>query len=205
MNHVTEARNRWRDLLRAWAVSPSLADRTFEEIVQAYSGPGRFYHSLDHVMEVLATVDRLASHAKNTNAVKLAAWLHDLIYDSKASDNEERSAEYAERLCQELALPEVPLVAALIRKTKTHNADDDADAKVLIDADLAILGTSEPVYWGYAAKIRREYAWVPEADYRQGRRRVLESFLLRPRIYHLLRQLEEPARRNMADEISRLE
>jgi predicted metal-dependent HD superfamily phosphohydrolase len=136
--------------------------------------------------------------------VKLAAWLHDVIYDSKASDNEERNALYAERLCGQLAISEGPLVAALIRKTKTHDAGDDADAQVLIDADLAMLGAREPVYRDYAGKIRREYAWVPEADYRKGRRRVLESFLSRPSIYHLLGQLEEPARHNIASEISRL-
>jgi predicted metal-dependent HD superfamily phosphohydrolase len=177
---------------------------TFEEIVQAYSGPGRFYHTLDHVMDVLNTVERLAALARNLNAVKLAAWLHDVIYDSKASDNEERSARYAERLCEELAIPEGHLVAALIRRTKTHVAEDDADAQVLIDADLAILGASEAVYRDYAEKIRQEYAWVPESEYRQGRRRVLESFLSRPRLLHFLGQLEEPARRNLEAEVSRL-
>jgi len=197
-------RETWKNLLHGWGVAPIQADRTFEEIAEAYSGPGRFYHTLDHVMDVLATVDGLAAHARNLNAVKLAAWLHDLIYDSKASDNEERSAEYAERLCQELAIPEGSSVASLIRKTKTHDAGDDADAQVLIDADLFILGASEAVYRDYAEKIRQEYAWVPESQYRQGRRRVLENFLSRARVYHFLSQLEEAARRNMADEIGRL-
>ena len=86
----------------------------------------------------------------------------------------------AERLCKELSIPEGHRVAALIMKTKTHDAGDDADAQVLLDADLAILGASEPAYLDYAKKIRQEYAWVPEPEYRQGRRRVLESFLSRP-------------------------
>jgi predicted metal-dependent HD superfamily phosphohydrolase len=198
-----QARDLWQALLGAWSVDPALADRTLEEIAEAYSDPGRFYHTLDHVMEVLTTVESLASHARNLNAVGRAAWLHDVIYDSKASDNEERSAQYAERLCEELAIPEGPQVAALIRKTKTHEAGKDADAQVLIDAHLAILGASESVYRDYAEKIRQEYAWVPEPEYRQGRQRVLESFLARPRIYHFLGQLEEVARRNLAAEISR--
>ena len=194
-------RQTWQDLLRSWGVEPTVADRAFEEIVRAYSGPGRFYHTLGHVLEVLATVDGLASYAKNLNAVKLAAWLHDVIYDSRASDNEERSGEYAERLCERLSIPEGRLVASLILKTKAHDAEGDADAQVLTDADVAILGASEPVYRDYAGRIRQEYAWVPEAEYRQGRRRVLAGFLSRPRIYHLLRQLEEPARRNLAGEM----
>ena len=157
------------------------------------------------MLAVLCTVDSLSSHAKNLNAVKLAAWLHDVIYDRKASDNEERSAEYAERLCEELAIPEAQRVAALIRKTKTHDAGDDVDAQVLLDADLAILGASESDYHAYAEKIRREYAWVPEPEYRKGRRQVLERFLTRPKIFHFVGHLEEPARRNLAAEIARLQ
>ena len=201
----TDARREtWKSLLHGWGVTPLQADHTFEGIVQAYSGPNRFYHTLDHVMAVLATAESLASHANNLNAVRLAAWLHDVIYDSRASDNEERSADYAERLCDRLSIPQGRLVASLILKTKTHDAGADADAQVLIDADLAILGASEPAYRTYAQKIRQEYGWVPELEYRSGRRRILERVLTRPRIYHFLSHLEDPARRNLAAEIVRL-
>ena len=197
-------REGWEDLMKDWHVDPIKAVRKFDDIAAAYAEPGRFYHTLDHVLAVLATVESLAQYAKNLNAVKLAAWLHDVIYNSKASDNEERSAEYTERLCEELAIPVGNLVATLIRTTKTHDPGEDADAQVLLDADLAILGASELDYQAYAEKIRREYAWVPEPEYRKGRRQILERFVTRPRIYHLLSQLEQPARRNLEAEIARL-
>jgi predicted metal-dependent HD superfamily phosphohydrolase len=197
-------RRKWHNLLCAWAVDPTLADRTFEDVREHYGGPSRFYHTLEHVQTVLETVGSLGSYARNLNAVKLATWLHDVIYDSRASDNEERSADYAERLCEKLSIPEGRLVAALIRKTKTHDAGEDANTQVLLDADLAILGAGESVYRVYAEKIRQEYAWAPESDYRQGRGRVLQNFLSRPRIFHLLRHLEDPARQNIAAEIARL-
>ena len=114
------------------------------------------------------------------------------------------SADYAERLCERLSIPEGRLVAALILKTKTHSAGDDADAQVLLDADLAILGAGEPAYRIYAEQIRQEYAWVPESEYRTGRQRVLQTFLDRPRIYHVLSRREAAARRNLAAEIARL-
>jgi predicted metal-dependent HD superfamily phosphohydrolase len=195
----------WHELLGAWDVTPSLADETFEDIRQHYAGPGRFYHTLDHIAAMLETVDRLAAFTRNSNAVKLAVWLHDVIYDSRASDNEARSAEYAEQLCEKLSIPEGRKVAFLILKTKAHDAGDDPDAQVLIDADLAILGASEPAYRTYADQIRLEYAWVPKPEYRKGRREVLERFLARPRIFQFLAHPEEPARRNIAAEISRLQ
>jgi predicted metal-dependent HD superfamily phosphohydrolase len=196
-------RRKWHDLLCAWAVDPGVADPTFEEIWKYYAGPGRLYHTLDHVQNVLETVESLGSYARNLSAVKLAGWLHDVIYDSRASDNEERSAEYAEQPCDRLFIPQGRLVASLILKTKTHDAGADADAQVLIDADLAVLGASEPAYRTYAQKVRQEYDWVPEPEYRTGRRRILERFLTRPRIYHFLSHLEDPARRNIAAEIAR--
>jgi predicted metal-dependent HD superfamily phosphohydrolase len=197
-------RQNWHDLLQVWAVESTLAERTYEDIREHYAEPDRFYHTLDHVQNVLETVDCLGSYARNLNAVKLAAWLHDVIYDSRATDNEERSADYAVRLCEQLSIPEGGRVADLIRRTKTHDARENADAQLLIDADLAILGAGESEYRTYAEKIRQEYAWVPEAEYRHGRQRVLQRFLSRPRIFHFLTQREEPARRNLAAEIAQL-
>lgn len=103
---------KWSDLLSAWAVAPDLAHRAFDDVANHYSEPGRFYHTLDHVQAMLETVDSLRSSACNLNAIQLAVWLHDVIYDSKASDNEERSAEFAERFCHDLSNPEGRVVAS---------------------------------------------------------------------------------------------
>jgi predicted metal-dependent HD superfamily phosphohydrolase len=35
-------------------VAPIQADQKFDEIFRAYAGPDRFYHTLDHVLAVLA-------------------------------------------------------------------------------------------------------------------------------------------------------
>jgi predicted metal-dependent HD superfamily phosphohydrolase len=197
-------RRQWRELLAAWAVDPRQAGQEFEAICRHYDEPGRFYHTLEHIRDVLGIVETLAPHARNRSAVALAAWLHDVIYDSRATDNEERSARYAEQLCETLSIPAGSRVAALILKTRTHDAGDDPDAQVLLDADLAVLGASESDYRKYAEEIRQEYAWVPESDYRTGRRQVLTRFLARPTIYRLLTHLEAPARRNLEAEIARL-
>jgi predicted metal-dependent HD superfamily phosphohydrolase len=193
-----------RELLRVWNVNASAADRAFTDIRRHYAEPGRFYHTLEHIENVLLAVDNLAGHAKDPNRVRLAAWLHDVIYDSRASDNEERSADYAEQLCAQVSIPVGRKVAALILTTKSHEGHGDPDAQVLIDADLAILGAGEAEYRTYAEQIRLEYGWVADADYRQGRCQVLSKFLKRPRIYHLLHDLEDAARRNIANEIGRL-
>ena len=74
--------------------------------------------------------------------------------------------------------------------------------------DLAILAAEEKRYARYAADVRKEYAWIPEADYRKGRTEVLKSFLARSQIYHtpvMFEEGEESARRNLRTEIGRLQ
>ena len=202
MNDVL--RRKWHDLLRAWAVDPALADRTFEDVREHYAEPGRFYHTLDHVQNVLETVESLGSYARNLNAVKLATWLHDVIYDSRASDNEERSADYAERLCEKFSIPDGRLVASLILKTKTHDAGGDADAQVLIDADLAILGANEPAYRAYCREDSAGVRLGARTGLPAGQTASLAELLEPTKDFSPLVPSGRPARRNIAAEIARL-
>ncbi|HEY8505593.1 MAG TPA: hypothetical protein VIL46_13495 [Gemmataceae bacterium] len=203
-------RRAWLALLGSFGAPAPAAARLFDELAGAYAGPGRHYHNLEHLAEVLAVIDELAGSCADPAAVRLAAWFHDAVYDPRRPDNEQRSAEYAVSSLRPLGVPEVSLarVAAMIRATAHTGSDPaDADTAVLLDADLAILGAPAERYRRYADAVRQEYAWVPDAQYRAARARVLESFLQRPRIYRTDRlhaEREEAARRNIAAEIAQL-
>jgi predicted metal-dependent HD superfamily phosphohydrolase len=146
----------------------------------------------------------------NFPAIQLAAWFHDVIYDSKAKDNEEKSAEYAAARLTSLEIPNntVQSVQNLILHTKNHQAPPaDIDSQILLDADLAILGASELEYKTYAQGIRQEYAWVADEVYRVRRRQVLQNLLQRETIYfthQLFVKLESRARLNLQAEIATL-
>jgi predicted metal-dependent HD superfamily phosphohydrolase len=193
----------WNYLLRVLRLDPG---ETFNDLAARYSGPERYYHNLDHVGAMLASVMELGGAAANRRTLTLAAWLHDVIYDPRARDNEERSAEYARALLGRLGLatPLVDETARLILLTKDHRAQPgDVDGCILLDADLAILGAAPERYDAYVAAVRREYAWVPEGAWRTGRTEVLDSFLGRPRIFHtstLFEHAEARARQNLQRE-----
>lgn len=193
----------WVNLLAPFGVTPAAAYPAFDRLVEAYSEPHRHYHTLEHVGEVL----RVVSRQRGGPVVLLAVWYHDAVYDPKAKDNEAKSADLAERELATLGLPAevVKHVGDLVRSTAHFDAANfvGPDFDILHDADLAILGAAEIRYARYAADIRKEYDWVPDADYRAGRRKVLEAFLSRERIYRtdgLFTEGEEAARRNMAAE-----
>ena len=182
----------------------------FVRLAGAYAETGRHYHDLRHIAHVLDILREHGQEPCRLELLELAAWFHDVVYDPRARDNEERSAELAVQALStlRLAAEDISRVAALIRMTCHHRAPpDDGDAQLLLDADLAILGAPAEQYNDYARAIRQEYAWVPDADYRAGRRTVLAGFLVRPAIFgtpQLHDLLEAPARRNLVLEIATL-
>jgi predicted metal-dependent HD superfamily phosphohydrolase len=95
----------------------------------------------------------------------------------------------------------------LILRTKSHEADGDSDAALLVDIDLAILGQPAHRFWEYEAAIRAEYSWVPSPRFTQRRAEILAQFLQRPAIFStepLRQKYEAPARANLQAAIERL-
>jgi predicted metal-dependent HD superfamily phosphohydrolase len=170
----------------------------------------RAYHDLAHLDEVLARIGVLAPEAADADAVRLAAWFHDAVYDPTASDNEERSADLATVTLSGLDVrpSRVGDVARLVRLTASHDvAPDDADGAVLCDADLAVLAADGLRYASYVEGVRREYAHVDDAAFAAGRAQVLATLLDRPALFrtqHGRREWESRARANAGAELSRL-
>jgi len=181
-----------------------------KKIAEEYQTENRSYHNFEHIENLLSFLKERESEIRDLNGVKLAAWLHDVVYDTMANDNEEKSAQYAQNYLEQLGIPEETIahVVALIRATVKHEAiENDSDSAIFLDADLAILGSSEENYDKYAAKIRKEYEWVSDEPYRAGRIKVLKKILQRPQIYFTERagkELEQQAKVNIEREISRL-
>ena len=102
----------------------------------------------------------------------------------------------------------VVFVRDLILVTAGHmNEVVAGDATWFLDADLQILGATSADYDDYANAIRREYDFVPEADYRAGRSAILQSFLDAPQIYRtstMREKLESRARNNLTGELADL-
>ncbi len=185
-------------------------DLLFARLVSEYTKPDRHYHNLNHITQVLNTIDRFNLELQDPVAVKLAAWFHDFVYDPQASDNESQSAKLAQTLLAKLNVSSLVIdrVQQLILATQGHQIDpDDADRSIFLDADLAILGTDPVQYQNYARSIRQEYSWVPDPEYKLGRTKVLTSFLQRDRLYCtelLFAELESIARLNLSEEITKL-
>ena len=212
VKHAYEVRSTLRNTPHAM---PLISKPVRAELVSAYTAPDRHYHDLRYIEALLRLADACASAIMDGDAVEAAIWFHDAVYDTRRSDNEERSAALAmARLAGTTNEGRIARIAAMIRATAGHAMPDFTDAAagrdcaLFLDMDLAILGSTAADFDAYEAAVRREYDWVTEPQWQLGRRAVLAQFLARPAIYATTRfrvSHEAAARRNLARAIARLD
>lgn len=178
------------------------------DLLRRWAEPHRCYHTTAHLAHMLDSLDALRRGGVgfNAEAVELAAWFHDAVYDIGATDNEERSAKLALKCLGGSAV--APEVARLVRLTSSHQViAGDTNGAALCDADLAVLAGSPEQYARYTRLVRSEYASVPDDAFAAGRMRVLQGLLSSSAIYSTSfgRDFwEEKARSNLAREITSL-
>ena len=201
------------DLTPRWPSRLASHTALRDRLLACYSAPHRGYHDARHLAEVLERLDELLDQAETASvdrdAVVLAAWFHDAVYDGRR-DDEERSAALAEATLTASGAPRplVAEVARLVRLTRGHRpAPDDLAGQVLCDADLAILAAGRDRYDEYVRDVRREYSHLDDETFRTGRVEVLTDLLEKPTLFHtpLARESwEDAARANLEREVGAL-
>lgn len=166
------------------------------------------YHNWRHVEACLAELDAVRSLCADFQAMEIALWFHDCIYDPRRSDNEARSAEIAVEAIHRAGgdAELVDRVRQLILDTRHAAIPETAEGRLIVDIDLAIFGQDGAVFDAYDRAIRLEYGHVDDETFRRGRAAVLRQFLARPFIYHtpyFREQYEGSARSNLARAIQR--
>ena len=206
---VSDLSHAWRAALPASA-PPGAVSRALDDLLARWNEPHRHYHTAEHLANVLAVLEQHADRASDPDAVILAAWYHDAIYDPQRVDNEEASALLAESTLPTLDVldAQVAEVARLVRLTATHDPiPGDRNGGLLTDADLAILAADSATYLAYTQAVRAEYSFVPDAAFAAGRAEVLHHLLALPRLFHtpvLRDRWEEVARANITVELTTL-
>jgi predicted metal-dependent HD superfamily phosphohydrolase len=196
----------------AWAqlAGDSPTSRTeWAAVVAAWSEPHRRYHDLAHLAAVLGLVGALGAPAADPDAVRLAAWYHDVVYDPTRTDNEAVSAERARAGLRGLVPDDrAEEVVRLVLLTAGHDpAPGDANGEVLCDADLAVLASPPESYVAYASAIRAEYGHLSDEEFTAGRIAVLEHLLALPALYRTPEAEQRwtaPARANLTAELQLL-
>jgi len=183
-----------------------VAEFTWDKLEVHYCEPQRHYHNLTHIASSLGHLD---AHAMvGSSLIEGAIWFHDVIYDPVANDNEEASAAFfRKQLGDRSSAGQVADIERLILVTDFRSGPaQGVDECLMVDIDLAILGSPPETYDVYRSSIRREYAHVPDEAFRIGRAKVLHFFLERP-VFRTawFASFESVARENLARELALLE
>ncbi|SKC65158.1 HD domain-containing protein [Pseudoxanthomonas indica] len=194
---------------RAWHGLAASGDGRawFAQLLHCYVEPQRHYHTLQHLQECLTHFEHVRAAAAHPHEVEMALWFHDAIYEVRAADNEQRSADWAREVLRgaDVEAAAADRVHALIMATRHTAIPSGQDEQLLIDIDLSILGADAERFAEYEDQIRREYAFVPGWLFKRKRRAILSSFLDRPRLYSTALfhdALEQRARANLSAAIA---
>jgi len=206
MSVEEEFRSRWQACRHPPDTMPDV-----EPLLARYREAHRHYHNAAHILDCLdqlALYQTAAPDAAPSPDIAVSLFYHDVIYDPRAVDNEEQSAQFAWRhLAPHLPPEQIEAITRLVRATDHRHPPVQADEQLIVDVDLSILGRDAATFDAYDRAIRAEYAHVPADAYRAGRSQVLQHFLSRPHLYYtpwFLEQYEATARVNLQQALQRL-
>ncbi|MGK0388621.1 MAG: putative metal-dependent HD superfamily phosphohydrolase [Maribacter sp.] len=183
-------------------------EEIWNELETRYTEPSRAYHNFSHLYSIFHVLDE-AGFSTSNPVLEYAIWYHDIIYNSKKKDNEKQSAIVFKKSCHFfLELDIIQEVETVILSTEKHYPlSEKQEVKWMLDLDLFILCSPRETYQKYAEAVREEYKWVPKILYKRGRKKVLQSFLKRDRIYfsdYFYEYYESIARENLKNELNKL-
>lgn len=184
-------------------------DNLYDEIEQDYT-TDRHYHDLRHISNCLDFLDCVAHDQVHVLAVKAAIYYHDIVYDSKAKDNEEQSADIAALRLEAAGYRSdfCERVREIIMATKHTGNAVGPEQQLMCDIDLAELGADWMTFVVNNENIRQEFSWVTDEKWREGRGQFLGGMLARPKIFYTRPfefLFEAKARENLSRAINMLD
>ncbi|MEO0400164.1 MAG: hypothetical protein AAF224_12175 [Pseudomonadota bacterium] len=143
-------------------------------LIKAYSESHRRYHTLEHISACFEHLNSVEAQAVYPHEIELALWFHDAVYQIFSSKNEEDSAELAASFLADNGASNgcIKRIKHLILLTKDHQAPQGTDAKLMLDIDLSILGSSVEVYEQFERNVREEYRRIPSFIFRPNRKKI---------------------------------
>lgn len=198
--------DRWLALMTQYQLEENKSE--YKYLLKKHNERHRAYHDVTHVQDCLDKLDSLGEieHRKD---IEMAFWYHDVIYNPYGKDNELKSAEKAIKFLESnfVNQTETDRVKDLITATIHKEAPKNIEEAYIMDIDISILGSEEPLYQKYTQQIRKEYKLVPSFIYRKNRLKIMKMFLDRDQLYftdHFKLIYEDKARLNIQREINSL-
>lgn len=151
--------------------------RTIPLLYNNWTKPGRYYHNLDHLNDVISYIEKWKHRFTRSEFEQLilAAFFHDAIYDPRKSEtNEEKS----KKLFRESYIGKnerFDLVDDAIDCTKERKKPSSFPLKIFWEADNQVFRKDWLKVLRWERGIRKEYSYVSDDTYRKARIKFLEE------------------------------
>ena len=161
---------RFEALWRRCVPSPPSPDgaTVYAELRRLLGASFRRYHTLDHIHDCLRRVDEVADLLVDPDAVEIALWFHDAVYDLGAATNERRSADMFMAMSEGAPPAFRRRVTGLIMATTHAGRERDNDRRFIVDIDLAGFGAPWTEFMRNGALLREESPGKTDAQYHAG-------------------------------------
>jgi predicted metal-dependent HD superfamily phosphohydrolase len=186
--------------------SDDLIYNIMTSILENYEEHYRHYHDVEHLIACLNEFQEVEQLVKQPDIVKFALLYHDIVYIPGYSNNEDASVCRAMLDAYKLGIDENSRsrIGLYIGATNHLNLSATEDGKIVKDIDLAILGQDRDKFIDYEHKIRKEYSFLNDKEFKEGRRSFLIKLLEPKYLYNSLyktqyfrKKYEEKARENI--------
>lgn len=168
-----------------------------------YCERGRHYHTLNHIRYCLDRLDEVRELVQDAEAVELALWFHDVVYDASADDNELRSAFlFDSRLGVHLPTRRANRIHAMIMATVHPSGATCHDAQFVADIDLSGLSLPREEFLSDTNRLRKERKHLTDSEFRRGTVGFFKKLMARPSIFltgYFQTNYEKRACRNVVD------
>jgi pantetheine-phosphate adenylyltransferase len=158
-----------------------ISDRALKALPVCWTEPHRYYHNVDHLIQILKDIESdvrfngLDVHEKH--ALLLAAFFHDIIYNPKKNDNEVQSIKYFTYSFTGSSVNLLKSVYRLIHATKYRKRPIDKLEQIFWDADNKLLKTGYDNLLKVDKLLRKEYSHLSDKQFAEGKIKFLESNL----------------------------
>lgn len=182
----------WMDFWNGIGLSNQTGCLAYDELKKKYSEKQRHYHTFEHIQSCLNFFKSAENEIYNKNAVLLAIYFHDSIYNPLSKTNEEESADYMFELIEKYSLGSnnnrlneaLKLAKKMILDTKNHHPSlekytdkEKNDVLIFLDIDMSILGSSVEKFAQYEKNVRKEYSVVDDKTFYHHRGKFLSELL----------------------------
>ena len=149
------------------------------DMINRWNEPHRFWHTLNnHLLPMLKCIDihfelDEYKHLFMTDVYKnhmVAAFIHDVVYNPRSNDNEEKSLEYLYNSTDKITKDNMDFISKLVMCTKSREIPKDKDCRPFwLYDNMIILGGHLDELIDYEEKIFKEFQFVSYDVYKTKR------------------------------------